>query len=27
MQLRGYSRTMAGEDGWDYQLPTGTYYV
>jgi hypothetical protein len=27
MQQRGYLRTMAGEDGTVYQLPTGTYYV
>jgi hypothetical protein len=27
MQRRGYLRTMPGEDGASYQLPTGTYYV
>lgn len=27
MQQRGYLRTMPGEDGVVYQLPTGTYYV
>ena len=27
MRRRGYLRTMAGEDGASYQLPTGTYYV
>ena len=27
MGRRGYLRTMAGEDGVSYTLPTGTYYV
>jgi hypothetical protein len=27
MQQRGYVREMTGEDGADYQLPTGTYFV
>jgi hypothetical protein len=27
MQLRGYVRTITGEDGVVYQLPTGTYFV
>jgi hypothetical protein len=27
MQRRGYLRTMGGEDGAAYRLPTGTYYV
>jgi hypothetical protein len=27
MQRRGYVRTITGEDGAIYQLPTGTYFV
>jgi hypothetical protein len=27
MRMRGYLRTMPGEDGAVYQLPTGTYFV
>jgi hypothetical protein len=27
MGRRGYLRTMMGEDGVSYKLPTGTYYV
>jgi hypothetical protein len=27
MRMRGYVRGMAGEDGANYLLPSGTYYV